>query len=50
MLAETFSEQVQADYNRKTASKLLGYLRANDVFDEPGALDIAQVRGLLPTR
>lgn len=50
VLAETFSEQVQADYNRKTASKLLGYLRANDVFDEPGALDIAQVRGLLPTR
>ena len=48
VLAETFSERTQADYNRATASKLLGYLREIEAFDDPGARYEAQSRGLLP--
>lgn len=48
VLAEVFSPQVQGEYKRATASKLLGYLQEIEAFAEPGARDEAQSRGLLP--
>lgn len=47
VLAETFSERIQAEYNRATASKLIGYLHEVGVFDESGARDEALSRGML---